>query len=205
MIPQFGVDPSVFTPKPLERRTEGVFIIGYAGRLVSEKGIDLLLHAAARLPGAWRVHIAGDGPAHTALADLAAQLGLADRVVFEGQLPSAQMVSFYHRLDALVLPSRTRPNWKEQFGRLLIEAMACRVPVVGACSGAIPGVIGEGGLIFPEDDVAALHDHLLALMEDEALRQQLGEAGRARVIEHFTQARVAAQTVDVYRAMVEQR
>jgi glycosyltransferase involved in cell wall biosynthesis len=112
------------------------------------------------------------------------------------------MGAFYRELDVLVVPSRTRHNWKEQFGRVIIEAMACCVPVIGSDSGAIPGVIGDGGLIFPEDDSAALSDCLQTLMHDEGLRCQLAEKGRARVLENYTHAQVAAHTVAVYRAML---
>jgi glycosyltransferase involved in cell wall biosynthesis len=96
----------------------------------------------------------------------------------------------------------TTRRWKEQFGRVLIEAMACARVVVGSDSGEIPHVIGEAGLIFPEGDVAGLRAHLGRLMAETALRRQLGQAGRARVLKHYTQAQIAAQTVSVYREMI---
>jgi len=80
--------------------------------------------------------------------------------------------------------------------------MACGVAVIGSDSGAIPGVVGDGGLIFPEGDVAALADRLRQLREQPDLRRQLGQKGRQRVLAHFTQAQVAAQTVAVYKAML---
>jgi glycosyltransferase involved in cell wall biosynthesis len=111
------------------------------------------------------------------------------------------MPGHYRTLDALALPSRARRNWKEQFGRALIEGMACGVPVIGARSGAIPEVIGEAGLLFDEDDADGLRAHLLGLMRDPALWHALAEAGRERVIKRYTQARIAAETVVVYRQM----
>ena len=108
-------------------------------------------------------------------------------------------------LDALVLTSRTLPNWKEQFGRVLVEAMACGVPVVGSRSGEIAHVIGDAGLIVPEEDVDALRSALLQLMQDDALRTELGRRGRRRVLERFTQAQIAAETVEVYRSMIAGR
>jgi glycosyltransferase involved in cell wall biosynthesis len=114
------------------------------------------------------------------------------------------MPEFYHRLDALVLPSRSRPNWMEQFGRVLIEAMACGVPVVGADSGEIPHVIDGAGLTFPEGDVGALRARLEQLMSQPHLRADLIRRGRARVLDQYTQARVAAETVTVYREMMAQ-
>jgi glycosyltransferase involved in cell wall biosynthesis len=200
VIPQFGVDPVLFSP-PAQPQPASHFRIGYAGRLVPEKGLDLLVRAVARLPGKWHLHFIGDGPEREALRELAGLYNIGGSVSFDGPVPSTEMPSRYHQLDVLVLPSRTRPNWKEQFGRVLIEAMACGVPVVGSNSGAIPEVIGDAGLIFPEDDLDALVARLQSLMQYPALRRQLAESGRQRVLSQFTQAQVAAQTVAVYREM----
>jgi glycosyltransferase involved in cell wall biosynthesis len=106
-------------------------------------------------------------------------------------------------MDVLALTSRTLPNWKEQFGRVLVEAMACGVPVIGSSSGEIPHVIGDAGLIVHEEDVDGLRNGLLQLMRDDALRLELGRRGRQRVLERFTQARVAAETVEIYRSMLD--
>jgi glycosyltransferase involved in cell wall biosynthesis len=102
-----------------------------------------------------------------------------------------------------VLPSRSRPNWVEQFGRVLIEAMACGVPVVGSDCGEIPNVVGDAGLIFPEGDVEALRECLARLMREGDLWADLSRRGRERVLAHFTQAQIAAQTVAVYRRVVD--
>ena len=114
------------------------------------------------------------------------------------------MPAYLTGLDVLVLPSRTRPNWKEQFGRVLVEAMACGVPVIGSTCGEIPQVIGDAGLVFPEEDVNALREALLHLQRDDNLRRDLAERGRARVLSHYTQKQVAAATVDVYRQMMRE-
>lgn len=203
VIPQFGVDPDLFHP-PTSRDSGRGFIIGSANRrLVPEKGVDLLLRAAAKLPGIWRIHIVGDGPERPPLERLARELGMADRVHFDRTLSSAAMPAYLRQLDVLVLSSRTLSNWKEQFGRALIEAMACEVPVIGSNSGEIPHVIGGAGLIFAEDDVDALRAHLLELMQSENLRRELGQRGRERVLSMYTQRQIAAQTVAVYRDMLK--
>ena len=111
------------------------------------------------------------------------------------------MPVFYRGLDVLVLPSRTQPHWKEQFGRVLVEAMSCGVPVVGSTCGEIPHVVGDAGCIFPEDDVPALRKVLQHLADHPELRQELGAAGRRRVLERYTMEQVARQTLAVYRAV----
>ena len=223
IIPQFGVDPDIFSPKPevreasvgerrfpaapwrlrsgdLQPPPEG-FTIGYVGRLVEEKGVDVLLRAATGLGGDWKLEIVGSGPAQGKLAALIDQLSIGERVTFRPWLPSAQLPDVYRALDALVLPSRSKPNWKEQFGRTLIEAMACGVPVAGSTCGEIPHVIGEAGLIFPEGDDGALSAALDRLMRESALRRDLAARGRERVLQHYTQKQVAAATAEVYRAL----
>jgi glycosyltransferase involved in cell wall biosynthesis len=161
--------------------------------------VDLLLAATVGLGADWRLSIAGDGPARTELEAAARAAGIAERVRFTSWLPGSALPDFYRSLDALVLPSRSTPSWTEQFGRVLVEAMACGVACVGADSGEIPRVLGEAGLTFPEGDVAALRARLAELAAQPALTARLGEAGRQRVLAHFTMERIASQTADVYR------
>jgi glycosyltransferase involved in cell wall biosynthesis len=201
VIPQFGVDPETFRPGPApdsRARPGRGFIVGYVGRLVEEKGVDLLLEAVAALDGTWRAYVQGSGPEAQALQALARQLGVAGRVTFERWIPSDQMPAYYRQLDVVVLPSRTRPNWKEQFGRVLVEAMACGVPVVGSDSGEIPHVVGDAGLIFPEGRADLLREHLRRLMRDAELRAELARRGRERVLANYTQSQVAKETYQVY-------
>ena len=217
VIPQFGVDPSIFSPRPADAHTPtqngasspsgarpSSFTIGYAGRLVPEKGLDVLLAACTALPPAldWTLHLLGDGPERGRLADTPRELGIDGQVRFLGRVPSTQAAQFYRTLDVLVLPSLSRPNWVEQFGRVLTEAMACGVPVAGSRSGEIPWVIGDAGRVFPEGDAGALAHILAELAGDPAQRSTLAVAGRRRVLARFTQAQVAAETAAVYRAMM---
>ena len=201
VIPQFGVDPEQF--KPVARDGGGPFHIGYLGRWEPYKGVDLLLDAAGGLPGDWRVEVRGGGSAGDALRAQAVRLGIADRVDFAPYAPSTDVPRYMARLDALILPSRTTASWKEQFGRVLIEAMASGVPVVGSDSGEIPNVIGDAGLIFPEGNALALRGHLTRLMADADLRRDLAARGRARVLAHYTHAQIARDTWGVYKAMLE--
>jgi len=201
VIPQFGVSLDTYSPRPFYRDPGSGFLIGYVGRLVPEKGVDLLLRATAGLDGQWRVAIVGAGPERQSLERAARVLGLEDRVSFEGYLPSTRMPAFYRTLDALVVPSQSRPNWVEQFGRVIIEAMATGVPVVGSSCGEIPRVVGDAGLTYPEGDKEALRGCLSRLMRDDGLWSDLARRGRDRVVSRFTQAEIARQTVEVYRRM----
>lgn len=202
VIPQFGIDPHLFTPAEAREQTSE-FVIGFAGRLVPEKGIPVLMRACAALPfRGWALHLLGDGPKQAQFVALAQHLGIGDRVRFWGHLPSMRVADFYRLLDVLVLPSLSRPNWVEQFGRVLVEAMACGVPVIGSDSGEIPHVIGDAGLIFPEGDVNALAALLTDLASSPQQRTALAEKGRARVLARFTQAQIAAETARVYREML---
>lgn len=199
-IPQFGADGALF--QPALSRPERPFTVGYIGRIVPEKGVELLLRALAGLDGEWRLRLVGGGPALGAMRSLAGALGIADRVAVVGQLPSTELPAQYQAIDVLVLPSLTRDNWKEQFGRVLVEAMASGVAVIGSDSGAIPGVIGDAGLIVPEGDVLALTAAIRDLRDRLALRSELAERGRARFLSTFTNDSIARETVAVYRKLL---
>lgn len=201
VIPQFGVDAERFVP-PTEPPAGPPWVIGFVGRLVEVKGLLVLLEAVARLGPSWRLELVGSGPLRQRLAARASELGVLDRIDFRDQVPSTEIPEIMRGLHVLVLPSLTRPHWKEQFGRALVEAMACEVPVVGSDSGEIPRVIGDAGLVAPEGDPAALVGALERLLGDAELRQKLGKRGRARVLEHFTHERIADQTVALYRELL---
>ncbi len=213
VIPQFGVDVDRFRPDPAARDTARTalgagpsdFVVGFGGRLVPEKGVQLLLQAVASMAADTRLVVAGTGPEEPALRALAISLGIAERVHFSGSIPSTSMPGWLAGLDTLALPSLTTPTWAEQFGRILVEAMACGVPVVGSRSGEIPHVVGDAGLLFPEGDVEALRDALAALAADPALRARLSLAGRERAVDRFSQKRVASETVAFYTSLLARR
>ena len=203
VIPQFGVDPQIYRPVPRTSDWKHVPTIGYIGRVVPEKGLDTLIEAVARIPSRPHVFIVGSGSHRMALQDLAERLGVRDRVQFRSAIPPENVPAMLADFDALVLPSLTQRNWKEQFGRVLIEAMSCEVAVIGSDSGEIPNVIGDGGLVFAEGDADELAGHIRHVLEDVAFRRSLGVAGRKRVLANFTQSRVAEQTYAVYRQILD--
>jgi glycosyltransferase involved in cell wall biosynthesis len=95
-------------------------------------------------------------------------------------------------LDALVLPSLSTPYWQEQFGRILVEAMACGIPVIGSSSGAIPEVVADAGIIVPENDAGALSSAIERLAISADFRDELSRRGMARVASQYTQTRIAS-------------
>jgi glycosyltransferase involved in cell wall biosynthesis len=208
--PSVGIDEGQFycrAPKGEPAGGEGrerPFTVGFVGRLRPQKGAHLLVQAVGALGGDTRLELLGWGPEEGRLRALADEVGLGDRFAIHQALPSERVPEFLSRLDALVLPSLTFPNWKEQFGRALTEAMACEVPVVGSDSGEIARVIGDAGLVFPEGDVVALSACLRRLRDDPGLRRELAARGLARVRAAFTQEQIARQTLEVYREVLGQ-
>ena len=166
VLPQYGVNPKLFTKKNVNnlKKTLGInsFVLGYVGRLVPEKGIQDLVEAFSRLKNKKAVLlIIGNGPLRTFLEEKAVHLGINSRIRWIPALDQNHIPDYLNCMDVLVLPSHTTPTWKEQFGRVIIEAQACEVPVLGSDSGAIPEVIGKAGLIFKEKDIQDLHQKLL--------------------------------------------
>src|SRR5439155_13738570 len=125
------------------------------------------------------------------LESQAVRLGMSDRITLKAGVPTYEVPKELQQLDVLVLPSLTRPNWKEQFGRVLAEAMACETPVIGSNSGEIPHVIDDAGLVFQEGNVQALVASIRQLLDDPALYTQLAAKGRQRVLENYTQEQIA--------------
>lgn len=198
----YGIDPQDYAPRPRRSSADGSFVVGYLGRLLFDKGLGVLIEALTRLPAGYRARLVGSGPDREALQALAERHGVADRVEFAPAVATTAIPDALAAMDVLVLPSLTRHNWKEQFGRVLIEAMACDVPVVGSDSGEIPNVIGDAGAIVPEGNAEALAGCLRRLGEDAALREEYRRRGRERVLARFTQEQVARQTAAVYSQVV---
>jgi glycosyltransferase involved in cell wall biosynthesis len=204
VIPPLGVDLALFRPGAPRAASETLNIV-YAGRLAPEKGLDTLLSALRGLGPQARLRLIGAGPQRDALAAATASLGVEGQVEFSAAVSADQMPACLAEADVLVLPSRTTPVWKEQFGRVLVEAMSCGTPVIGSDSGAIPEVIGDAGLIFAEGDAEALAACLRRLAQSPELRRELGERGRRRVAEHYTVERIARQTVELWRGLLAAR
>jgi glycosyltransferase involved in cell wall biosynthesis len=174
-------------------------IIGYVGRLSQEKNPQLFVRAAARvhlqMPGA-RFVMVGDGPLRAELEAQARRLGVADVLAFAGERDD--MPAVYPALDILALTS-----WHEGTPLVLLEAMACGVPVVATRVGGVPELVSVGatGLLVPEGDDGPLADALLSLARDPGLRERLGVAARERALRRFPLAHTVAETAALLRAV----
>jgi glycosyltransferase involved in cell wall biosynthesis len=195
VVPQLGV------PLPLaaQRMTGGGLVIGFFGRLVPEKGLDLLFRACVKLLGRWSIIVVGTGPAQEELEGLAERLGIAGRVTWLGALPREKVAEVWPRLDCVVLPSRTAAHWVEVTPRAALEGMAHGLPIVGSASGALPEIIGEGGTIVAEEDVGALTAALQRFHDEPEERARLGAAGRRRIMDDFTDSAIAEKTLAFWR------
>lgn len=185
------------------------FVIGYVGRLISVKGLDVLLYAVNNLrkkvgPSPFSVIIIGGGPMHNQLKRIIRRLCLERITRVIPPVPHNKMADYYNCMDVLVLPSITFKGQKEQFGCVLIEAMACGVPAIGSSSGEIPNIIREtgGGLIFQERNVEDLAAKICGLLKDDRERKELGQRGQQKVIELYSYEVVAKQFYEVYRRLL---
>jgi glycosyltransferase involved in cell wall biosynthesis len=184
--PSTATGPDTAEPPSAAERVGGhPFKIGYAGRLVQSKGLIDLLEAVRTMQAPVELVLIGNGELRERLEH---QPIPGSRVRVLDGLTHEQMALGYAQLDVLVLPSRTTPTWKEQFGRTIVEALWCGVPVVGSDSGEIPWLIEltGGGLVFAEGDRQALAVRLTELRERPELRRELASRGRARVRELFS-------------------
>lgn len=177
------------------------FTIGYVGRVVEEKGVHILLQACAKLRHDYAVLIVGNGPFRPYLASLAGKLRMSDKVLLRDSVLHDEVPHYINCMDVLVLPSLTTASWKEQLGRVLIEAMACEIPVIGSDSGNIPNVIGDAGLIFKEGDPEDLAKKLDLLITDPGYRRKLAQKGKERALQIFTWEKIAKDTLGVYEEL----
>ena len=214
VMPQLGVDETLFYAQDQStlRQNLGLnkedFVIGYIGRFVREKGLLTLLESLATITDqAWKLLLVGRGEFKTSLQQAANQQGISDRLIWVENVAHDQIVNYVNVMQVLVLPSETSyaqtsltaKGWKEQFGHVLIEAMACKIPVIGSDSGEIPNVIGEAGLIFPEGQSQELTICLKQMIEQTHLREVLAQKGYERVIKEYTNQALAQRLLDFYK------
>lgn len=201
-----GVNEEVFRPMNTEgwspKLGKAAFTAGYIGRFVPEKGLRDFLDALALCPSEIQAVIVGEGPMRAQLEAKIRELGLESRVRILPPMGVKDLPHLMNSLAVLVLPSRTTARWKEQFGRVIIEAQACAVPVIGSDSGAIPTVVGQGGWIFPEGDVEKLAVLLQMLHQSPEIASERGRMGREQVLQSCTWRKIAEQMHLIYQSVM---
>jgi glycosyltransferase involved in cell wall biosynthesis len=171
-------------PLPFERSQDD-FVVAFVGRVVEQKGWKVLLSALTLLPPRFKCIIAGDGEQLPQLQEWLARSEFQGRVFYLGLFPKAELWGVYRAADCLILPSIRVPYPLEQFGGVLVDAMAMGLPVIGSDVGGIPDVIGPAGIVVPDSDPVALAEALQLLQADEERRCALGRAGRTRFEAEF--------------------
>jgi glycosyltransferase involved in cell wall biosynthesis len=180
---------------------KGPPVVGYLGRFVPEKGVELLRGVLERLATPWRALFVGGGPLEQSLRAWAR--GHGDRVRVITGVPHAGVPRVLNAMDVLCAPSQTTPRWKEQFGRMLAEGFACGVPVLTSDSGEIPHTAGDAGRVLPEADAAAWTTALAELLESPARRSELSERGRERAVTRFSWPVVAKAHLDFFNSVLD--
>ncbi|MGY1792917.1 glycosyltransferase family 4 protein [Geodermatophilus sp. SYSU D00525] len=198
-----GIDPDVFTPPPADRPREADSIVVTTSADVPLKGLVHLLEAVAKLrtERPVRLTVVGTarpgGPAESALD----RLGLRDAVRFTGPLPEAELVRLLQTATVAAIPSLY-----EGFSLPAVEAMACGTPLVTTDAGALPEVVGtQAGLRVRAGDVDELTAALKLVLEKPSLQEQLGRAGRRRVLASYTWRSTAERTADWYAEVLDRK
>lgn len=207
-----GIDVDLFKPSPSGREKVRARcnwpedrdpVIGYLGKLTPEKGLPLLIEILDRLASEgtkWRALIVGTGPLQAELQQWAEHY--PDRVRIFDDVGHDAVPDYLNAMDLLLAPSQTRPNWCEQLGRMIIEAMACGVPVIASNSGEIPAVVGAAGIIVAEDDLDAWVKAIQKTIDSPSLRADLIAAGIDRVRTKFTWNIVANQKIAFFESLL---
>lgn len=205
-----GVDLDVFQPNQklkewvrsrLGWEGEGPPVVGILGRFVPEKGFDILMHVLDQLPTSWRALFVGNGLLEKELRRWGALHG--DRVRVLTGVKHDEVPAYLNAMDILCAPSQTTPNWREQLGRMLIEAFACGVPVIASASGEIPYVVGDAGVIVGEKDEAGWVKALEVLLEDSSYRMELSRRGLERAQTTYAWPIIARQHLDFFDELLD--
>lgn len=206
MVPP-AVDTERFSPAAASANQEQ-FTMLFVGWFLPRKGLPVLLYALRTLLDdpelremQIRLEIVGSGPGKSNIDALVERLRLRDACRFRGSLPYGQMPDVYRESDCFILPSVPTPEWQEQFGMSLIEAMACGIPSVTTYSGAIPEIAGDAALLCPPGDFVDLGDKLKHLITHPEQRRRLSQQARTRASERYAIDSLAEGLARVYQSM----
>jgi glycosyltransferase involved in cell wall biosynthesis len=206
-----GVDVTEFRPDQARRAatlarlgwSDGPPVVGFLGRLVREKGIELLTTVLDRMTTPWRALVVGSGPLEKIVSAWGGRHPDCVRVVTTAQ--HDEVPAYLNAMDVLCAPSRTTPRWREQFGRMLIEAFASGVAVVASTSGEIPHVVADAGLLVAEDDLAGWLRAIEMLTMERVRRCELARRGRERAELVYGWPVVARQHLDFFELVMASR
>lgn len=176
-------------------------IVGYIGRFVEEKGLRTLMAALDAVSTPWRAIFVGGGPMEIELQTWSARH--SDRVRIVPAVKHDRVPDYLDAFDLLCAPSRTTPSWREIFGRMVIEAFACRVPVLSSDSGELPSVVADAGMIVPEDNIAEWTRALESLLSSPAMRDDYGARGFDRVHRNFTWGAIARKHLEFFERLLK--
>jgi glycosyltransferase involved in cell wall biosynthesis len=199
VLPQPGFE---IPPDQRDRPVAEVPLFVVVGRIVPERGLDLVLDALAEVYGHWRLQIVGTGPAQEPLEAQSQRLGLAARIEWLGGIPRQELPALWSRADVVVAPSRSTPAWIEPTGSLVLEAMAHGVAAIVSRCGALPDVVGDAGMVIDEGDRPALTRALARVVEDPARARVFGAMARQRVLEHYGDRPIAERTMALWRQVL---
>ena len=203
-----GVDLKEFRPDQARRAATLVRlewpastpVVGFLGRLVPEKGIQLLTTVLDRIKTPWLALIVGSGPLEEQVSQWARPYGSRVRLITTAS--HDDVPAYLNAMDVLCAPSQTTPRWREQFGRVLIEAFASGVAVIASRSGEIPYVVADAGLLVPEDDLSLWQQAIEKLTTDWARRCELARRGRERAESVYGWPVVARQHIDFFERVI---
>jgi phosphatidyl-myo-inositol dimannoside synthase len=205
-----GVDVDLFRPdadagrairQQLGWSADGPAVVGYLGRLVPEKGIDLMQKALDQLTVPWRALFVGAGSSEPSLRAWATKHG--DKVRICTNVVHDQVPAYLNAMDVMCAPSQTTPNWKEQFGRMVVEAFASGVAFIGSDSGEIPNVVKDAGIVVGEKDDAGWSKAIATLLENPGRRAQLAAAGLQRARDEFAWPIIARQYLHFFDSILD--
>ena len=218
VIPQLGTDSNVFCAakdKAIFKKRFGLdenkFVIGFAGRLVDEKGVLFLIETFELLKKQIEqkvfetlcLVIAGDGPDITLIKEKIGNSDVGNQILLLGSLDHAQMPDFFKAIDIFVLPSFDTLSWKEQFGQVLVQAMMSSISLIGSDAGEIPNVICDSGLIFKQKDKLDLVRCLKILLSKQQ-RSVFEQKGLQRAKKYYSNDAIARQTYEFYNQLLQE-
>jgi glycosyltransferase involved in cell wall biosynthesis len=210
IVTGMGVDPERFRPDPEAgarvRRAlgwdgAGPPVVGYLGRFIPDKGVDLLMRALDDVRAPWRALFVGGGPLEAELRRWGERHG--GRVAVATGVKHDDVPAHLSAMDLLCAPSQTLPRWKEQFGRMLVEAFACGVPVAASDSGEIPHVVADAGRVVGESDLPGWVAALGELLESPGLRDEYRRRGLERLRAHYTWPVIARRHLEFFDRLID--